>query len=242
MNEVARARAVAEVALFAAVIVALGTVPSLYAFGLAVPLTAQTLGVMLAGAVLGPRRGPAAVAVVLVLVVASLPVLSGGRGGVAVIAGPTGGFLLGWLPAALVAGLLARQALRLRPRHRVVGLVGACLAGGVVVDYAVGVPWWAVVTHQDLVLTAGQAAAFLPGDTIKAILAGMAAAALHQQIGQRSHDHRGGTRSGNSLQDVGRSEVLAQTVGFSGAVEVRRTGDQQVPTVGEPGQTGDLRR
>ncbi len=182
MTELSKARAIAEVALFAAVIVALGSVPSLYAFGLAVPVTAQTLGVMLAGAVLGPRRGTAAVTVVVVLVVASLPVLSGGRGGIGVITSPTGGFLLGWLPAVLVTGLLARRALRLPAKARPVGLVGACLVGGVVVDYALGVPWWAVVTHQDLLLTAGQAAAFLPGDLLKAVLAGVAAAAVHRQV------------------------------------------------------------
>lgn len=182
MTELSKARTIAEVALFAAVIVALGSVPSLYAFGMAVPITAQTLGVMLAGAVLGPRRGTAAVAVVVVLVAASLPVLSGGRGGLGVITSPTGGFLLGWLPAVLVVGLLARQALRLPTRARAFGLVGACLVGGVIVDYALGVPWWAVVTHQDLLLTAGQAAAFLPGDLLKAVLAGGVAAAVHRQV------------------------------------------------------------
>lgn|GEM_PF-297503 len=242
MNEVVKARAVAEVALFAALIVALGTVPSLYAFGLAVPLTAQTLGVMLAGAVLGPKRGSAAVAVVLVLVMASLPVLSGGRGGVAVVVGPTGGFLLGWLPAALVVGLVARRALCLPTRYRVPGLVVACLAGGVVVDYALGVPWWAVVTHQDLALTAGQAVAFLPGDLVKAVLAGMAAAAVHRQLGQRSHDHAGHALRGDGVQDVAGGEVLTEPVGFSGAVEVGRAGDQQVPAGGERDQAGDLDR
>ena len=182
MAELTKARAVAEVALFAAVVVALGSVPSLYAFGMAVPVTAQTLGVMLAGAVLGAKRGTAAVAVVVVLVVASLPVLSGGRGGIGVITSPTGGFLLGWLPGALVVGLLARRALRLPPRARTLGLVGACLVGGIAVDYTLGVPWWAVVTHQDLLLTAGQAAAFLPGDLLKAVLAGVAATAVHTQV------------------------------------------------------------
>jgi len=170
------------VALFAAVIVALGMVPSVYAFGLAVPVTAQTLGVMLAGAVLGAKRGTASVAVVIVLVVASLPVLSGGRGGIGVLTSPTGGFLLGWLPAVFVVGLVARRALRLPPRARVCGLVGACLLGGVVVDYALGVPWWSVVTGQDLALTAAQAVAFLPGDLLKAVLAGVAAAAVHTQV------------------------------------------------------------
>ncbi|MCL2453819.1 MAG: biotin transporter BioY [Micrococcales bacterium] len=182
MEDLTKARAIAEIALLAAIIVALGLMPPLYVLGLTVPITAQTLGVMLAGAVLGARRGTAAVAVVVLLVVASLPVLSGGRGGVGVILGPTGGYLLGWLPGALVTGLLARRALRLPTKARAFGLVGACLVGGVVVVYALGIPWTAVVTGLDLSTTAVGAAVFLPGDLLKAVLAGLAAAAVHRQV------------------------------------------------------------
>ena len=68
-------------ALFAALIVALGLIPAIPVGALPVPITPQSLGVMLAGLILGPVRGGLAVALVVLLVVLGLPVLSGGRGG-----------------------------------------------------------------------------------------------------------------------------------------------------------------
>ena len=138
------ARDIARIAVFAALIVVLGLMGPIPVPGL-VPITAQTLGVMLAGTVLGPKRAAAAVLVVLALVAIGLPVLSGGRGGLGVFLGPTVGFLLGWLPAAVVTGLIA-QAGRL-VWWRV--LLGA-LIGGVPVVYAVGVPLQALVTGLSL--------------------------------------------------------------------------------------------
>ncbi|MBU4336709.1 MAG: biotin transporter BioY [Actinobacteria bacterium] len=182
MSETLRARAIAEVALMAGVIVVLGLVPPLYVLGLPVPITAQTLGVMLAGAVLGARRGALAALVVLVLCAASLPVMAGGRGGVGVLLGPTGGYALGFVPGAFVTGLLARRALRLPARTRGFALVGACVLGGVLVVYALGVPWTAAVTGLPLRTTALGALVFIPGDLLKAVLAGAGALAVHRQV------------------------------------------------------------
>ncbi|MGO7428305.1 biotin transporter BioY, partial [Rhizobium ruizarguesonis] len=84
-------------ALFAAIIVALGLLPPISLGFIPVPITAQSLGVMMAGVVLGARRGAIAVLIVLVLVAIGLPVLSGGRGGLAIFASPTAGFLIGWI-------------------------------------------------------------------------------------------------------------------------------------------------
>jgi biotin transport system substrate-specific component len=182
MSETHRARAIAEVALMAGVIVVLGLVPPLYVLGLPVPITAQTLGVMLAGAVLGARRGALAALVVLVLCAASLPVMSGGRGGVGVLLGPTGGYALGFVPGAFVTGWLARRALRLPPRTRGFALVGACVLGGVLVVYALGVPWTAAVTGLPLRTAALGALVFIPGDLLKAVLAGAGALAVHRQV------------------------------------------------------------
>lgn len=182
MPETTRARAIAEVALMAGVIVALGLVPPLYVLGLPVPITAQTLGVMLAGAVLGARRGALAALVVLVLCVASLPVMSGGRGGLGVLLGPTGGYALGFVPGAFVTGLLARRAMALPSRTRGLALVGACLVGGVAVVYALGIPWTAVVTGLPLRTTALGALVFVPGDVLKAVLAGTGALLVHRQV------------------------------------------------------------
>ena len=75
-----------HIALFAALIAVLGLVPKIdLASG--VPITAQSLGVMLCGTVLGARRGALAVGLFLLVTLAGLPLLSGGRGGLGVLLG-----------------------------------------------------------------------------------------------------------------------------------------------------------
>jgi biotin transport system substrate-specific component len=160
------ARDLARVAVFAALIVVLGLMGPIPVPGLPVPVTAQTLGVMLAGTVLGGRRAGAAVLIVFVLVAIGLPVLAGGRGGLGVFVGPTVGFLLGWLPGAMVAGWIAHSG-RLT-WWRV--LLGA-LVGGMVVVYAVGIPLLALVGGLTLPQAALANVAFLPGDAVKVALA-----------------------------------------------------------------------
>jgi biotin transport system substrate-specific component len=161
----------ARVAVFAALIAVLGLPGQISVFGSTVPITLQTLGVMLAGAILGTWRGALAVAVLLVLVAAGLPLLAGGRGGLAVFAGPSAGFLIGWLPGAAVTGWLVERAGR---APGLVPLVLACLAGGVGVVYLFGIPLWALLGGS-LVKAASASLVFLPGDLIKAVLASMVA-------------------------------------------------------------------
>ncbi len=74
-----------------------------------VPITGQTLAVLLVGALLGSQRGVLAVLVYLTEGFAGLPVFSGGTAGLARLAGPTGGYLVGLLAAAFITGLLAEQ-------------------------------------------------------------------------------------------------------------------------------------
>ena len=81
------------VSLFTAIVAALGILPPVTLPFIPVPITAQTLGVMLAGTVLGARLGGLSLLVFLLLVLAGAPVLSGGRGGLGVIFGPSGGFI-----------------------------------------------------------------------------------------------------------------------------------------------------
>jgi biotin transport system substrate-specific component len=113
-----------------------------------VPLTMQTLGVLLVGGLLGPRLGVGAVAGYLALGLSGAPVFHGGAGGPAVLLGPTGGYLVGFLPAVFLMGLLARRA---RPMGSGVGgaaraiallAVGTLLAE--IAIYALGVPWLAI--------------------------------------------------------------------------------------------------
>lgn len=165
MKDPWEARDTARVAVFAAVIVALGLMGPIPVPGL-VPITAQTLGVMLAGTVLGWKRGAAAVLVVIVLVAIGLPVLSGGRGGLGVFVGPTVGYLVGWLPGAILTGLIAQSG-RMRWWRVALG----ALVGGVVAIYAVGIPLQAAIGELPLGAAAVASLAFLPGDAVKVVLA-----------------------------------------------------------------------
>ncbi|MEU7912223.1 biotin transporter BioY [Microbispora bryophytorum] len=163
---------IARVSVFAALIAVLGMPGALNIFGDAVPITLQTLGVMLAGAILGTWRSALAVVVLIVLVAAGLPLLAGGRGGLGVFTGPSAGFLIGWLPGAALTGWIVERGGR---TPSMVRLVTACLAGGVGVVYLCGIPVQALVTGLSLGKTAVLSAAFLPGDLAKAVLASIVA-------------------------------------------------------------------
>ena len=169
-------------AVLAAVVAALGVVPPITVGVLGVPITLQTLGVMLAGALLGPVRGMLACLIVVVLAVAGLPILSGGRGGMGVLLGPTGGYLVGWIPGALVVGLGVKYvAMKLtQPLLRYVAVALACVLGGIVVVYAVGIPWTAVIAGVGVGKSALGSLVFVPGDLIKAVLASLIAVAVHR--------------------------------------------------------------
>ncbi|WP_166864321.1 biotin transporter BioY [Salinibacterium sp. ZJ70] len=168
-------RDIARIAVFAAIIAALGLMGPIPIPGLAVPVTAQTLGVILAGTVLGPRRGAAAVAVLLLLVAIGLPLLSGGRGGAGVFAGPTAGYLIGWVAGAFVTGLIAHSGRGPLSWWRVA--LGA-LVGGVLVVYLFGIPVQTAVLGIDLSQSVIATTAFLPGDLIKVVLATILTLAL----------------------------------------------------------------
>jgi len=160
-------RDIARIAIFAAILAALGLVAPIPLPGL-VPITAQTLGVMLAGTVLGAWRGAAAVVVFELLALVGLPVLSGGHGGLGSFVSPASGFLLGWIPGAFVTGLIAHAG---RGRLAWWRVALGCLVGGVLVVYAVGIPVQAAYTGLPLGATAVASALFLPGDLIKAVIA-----------------------------------------------------------------------
>ncbi len=121
-------RNVVMIALFAALIAVLGLIPKIQ-LGFGVPITAQTLGVMLAGTVLGARRGALSVLLFLLLVAIGLPLLSGGRGGLGVFASPSVGFLIGWPVAAYVTGWIVEHW-RGAPLTLVAGV--ASVIGGIV--------------------------------------------------------------------------------------------------------------
>lgn len=185
------ARDLALVASFAALIAVLGLPGAVTPFGNAVPITLQTLGVMLAGSVLGARRGALAVLTFLALTAAGLPLLAGGRGGLAVFAGPSAGYLVGFVAGAFVIGWLTERRLPAYPRWW--GAL-ANVVGGIGVVYLFGVPVQAAVLGTEGIATAVAAGAFLPGDLIKVVVATSVAAAVHRgypavQARQRQRSH-----------------------------------------------------
>jgi biotin transport system substrate-specific component len=119
---------------------------------------------------------------VLLLTVIGLPVLSGGRGGLGVIPGPTGGFLLGWIPGAFLIGWMVKRFVSARAGALQQGLVyfSACVAGGLLVVYALGIPWLAAVTGMGLSRAAIGSAAFIPGDLLKAVIAALVARSVRR--------------------------------------------------------------
>ncbi|MGG7519503.1 biotin transporter BioY [Allorhizobium undicola] len=179
------------IALFAAIIAALGLVPAIPLAFIPVPITAQTLGVMLAGVVLGARRGGLAGGLFLLLVAIGLPVLPGGRGGLSVFFGPTGGFLLSWPFGAFVTGLMAeRLALSSASATRqTLGFFLSATLGGIGVVYLIGIVFLAAVTGMGLPKAMLGSVAFIPGDLLKAGIAALAGRAVmvgYPLLGQRT--------------------------------------------------------
>ncbi len=165
---------IAYTALFAALIAALGLVPKItLAFG--VPITAQSLGIMLCGTILGAKRGGLAVLLFLLLVAMGLPLLSGGRGGLGLFVSASGGFLIGWPIAAYVIGLIVEKW---RSNSIAVVATIASIVGGIIVMYVFGIVGMAIVLEKTLVESAGLVTAFIPGDIVKAILAGVLTSAI----------------------------------------------------------------
>ncbi len=171
-----RSRDLALIAMFTGVIAALGLIPAVAPFGGAVPITAQSMGVMLAGAILGSKRGALAVLLFLALVAIGLPLLAGGRGGLGVFAGPSVGYLIGFPVAAWLVGRLTE--LLGRPYRVVVGTLANVL-GGVLVLNAIGIVGMAVVADLSLAKATALAAVFVPGDLVKAVLTAVVAAGVH---------------------------------------------------------------
>jgi biotin transport system substrate-specific component len=166
---------VVYVAMFAALTAALGAFPPLTLPATGVPITAQSLGPMLAGSVLGWKRALASQVLFLVLVAAGLPLLAGPRGGLGVLLGPSGGFLIGW---PIAAGFIGWTFERFWTRLNFAAAVGLVFLGGVVLLYAIGNAWVSVVTNLDYLRATIASAPFLPGDSAKVV----AAAAISMRL------------------------------------------------------------
>lgn len=156
-------------ALFAGVMIALSSMKVSLPFS-TVPITLQTLAVMLAGSILGARYGALAVLIVLGLTAAGFPVLAG-RGGLSVLVGPTAGYIIAWPFAAFLIGLFAERMNR--GLYSFGRLLAVNFIFGSLLVYPTGVAWLVhsmpALDSWSKALTAGMLP-FLPGDFLKAVL------------------------------------------------------------------------
>jgi len=149
-------------------LIAVGAQVALPLPGSPVPVTLQTFAVLLLALLLGPRRSTAAVALYLAEGLAGMPVFTPGATlGFARLAGPTGGYLLGFLPAAWLVGTLAQRGL-----DRRVPTALLTMALGMAVILASGVAWLAWFAGFEYAIQAGLIP-FLPGEAAKIAVAGL---------------------------------------------------------------------
>lgn len=160
---------IALVALFAALLGVMGLIPKID-LPLGVHISIQTLGVMLAGCLLGPWRGLQAMVVFLVAVAAGLPLLSGGRGGLGVFMAPTTGYLLGWTAAAFVTGWFMALLPKATPMRAALSAFVASAIGCIGVLYVFGIAGLVWIAKIPLTQAIWANAAFIPGDLIKCVL------------------------------------------------------------------------
>ncbi len=132
-----------------------------------VPITAQTLAVLLVGSSLGALRGTLSMVLYALLGMVGLPVFSDASSGMGVILGPTGGYIVGFIFAAAFTGWIAQRSWDRRILRAILAF-----AGGTVVTFAIGLPWLAVTLGLDLqqTLQAGLYP-FIVGGAVKTVIA-----------------------------------------------------------------------
>ena len=144
-----------------------------------VPITGQTLGVLLIGAALGSRRGALAIILYLIEGGSGLPFFAGGGSGWTAFSGPTGGYLIGFVAAAYVVGWLAE-----RGWDRRFWTAAAAMLAAEFVIYLFGVPWLAYFVGPGDALPKGMYP-FIPGDIIKLVIAALVLPSTWNLVGRR---------------------------------------------------------
>ena len=131
-----------------------------------VPITGQSVAVLLVGALLGSRLGAASLIAYWAEGVMGMPVFAGGRSGWAYFIGPSGGYIVGFILAAWLIGFLAERGWDRRPWS-----LAAAMLGGEVCIYLVGLPWLAHFLPAGRSVWVAGLLPFIPGDTVKLLVA-----------------------------------------------------------------------
>ncbi len=176
-------RDIALIAAFAALISASAYVGAIPVGSAGVPITLQTLTVMLAGCVLGPVRGFSAVALYLALGAVGLPVFAEHSSGVGVFSGPSGGYLISFPIAAALAGFLVAYVARDR-RMRALVVFACSIAASILVIHVLGVLGMKLYFDVSLREAITYDMPFWIGDVVKTSLVAMIAAEVHRAFPQ----------------------------------------------------------
>jgi len=145
-----------------------------------VPITGQTFAVLLVGASLGSVLGTASLMLYLWLGVAGAPIYAHHDSGWSVITSASGGYIVGFVLAAALTGVLAER----RWDRQLSSSIGLMLTGNVVI-YLVGLPWLAIVLNTNLEKTLEYGLyPFIPGDTFKLYLAAAALPGAWKLVGR----------------------------------------------------------
>lgn len=147
-----------------------------------VPFTLQVFAVVLAGLLLGPRYGALAMAIYLLVGAVGMPVFAGFKGGLGIVLGPTGGYLISYPLAAAIAGLAAHTAANaMRSRALWVSIIMGTAA--LLVIYAFGMTWLMFVAQLPFLIALAQGVLpFVAFDLIKVGLAALVAVAAAPAI------------------------------------------------------------
>jgi len=168
------------IAVFAALVAVSAIVPGVPVGALGVPITLVTLTVMLSGLVLGAGRGFAAVGLYVLLGLVGLPIFSGGRSGLGILASPSAGYVIAFPLAAAATGYLAGVVIRRTVKYRGLWLFAATMASSIVVIHGLGVLGMMANAKLDFGKAVLADLPFLPGDTLKNVLAVVIALAIHK--------------------------------------------------------------
>ncbi len=146
-----------------------------------VPITMGLFGIMLAGATLGAGKGAVSVSVFILLGAVGLPVFSGFKGGVTVLAEPTGGYIWSYIPAVVLIGLICKYECK-RKITATVRTFSACLAG-TVLCYAFGTAQFMLIQKTDFVKSLSLCVIpFIPFDIAKSAAAAYLSVPLRRAL------------------------------------------------------------
>lgn len=178
----------ALIATFAAFIAVCAVLPAIVVPGLAVPVTLQTFAVLLAGALLGPRRGALAVLLYLAVGLAGFPVFSQGVGGLAVLGRPSLGYLLAFPAAAALVGLVVHRVRTTAPARRALVVLGATSLATIAVVFPLGIAVMGARLGMSWTEAIAAGLVFLPGDMVKNVLVALVAPAALRAFPQLTGD------------------------------------------------------